>query len=88
MALLAVAEELVFRGVLRHIIVQYTKNRIILIFFSAALFGLAHWFLGPDVVLSAFFLGIVLMYLYVKTGSLLPSILTHYVHNFTAPYPW
>ena len=70
MALLAVAEELTFRGVLRHIIERFTKSRIILIFFSAALFGLAHWYLGPDVVLSAFFLGIVLMYLYVKTGSL------------------
>ena len=73
---------------LRHIIDRYTKSRINLIFFSAVLFGLAHWFLGPDVVLSAFFLGIVLMYLYIKTGSLLPSILTHYFHNVTALYPW
>ena len=88
MALLVVVEELAFRGVLRHIIERYTKSRIILIFLSAVLFGLAHWFRGPDFVLSAFFLGIVLMYLYVKTGSFLPSILTHSGNNFIALYPW
>jgi sodium transport system permease protein len=74
----AVCEELAFRGFvlsgLRHL---GHKWRAIII--SSVLFGVAHGILQQSILASL--LGTVLGYLAVQSGSLLPGMVYHFVHN-------
>ncbi len=74
----AICEELAFRGFilsgLRHL---GHKWRAIVI--TSLFFGITHALLQQSIV--AFLLGLVLGYIAVQTGSLLPSILYHVTHN-------
>jgi len=74
----AICEELAFRGFIlsgfRHL-----GRRWRAIIFSAVLFGLTHGILQQS--LMAFFLGLVLGYLAIQTGSLLPPMVFHFFHN-------
>ncbi len=79
MALLpAVCEELAFRGFIlsgfRHLGYRWRA-----IAFSAVFFGLTHGILQQS--LLACFVGVVIGVLAVQTGSLLPCVLFHLVHN-------
>ena len=75
----AVAEEIAFRGLLQHWLhVAIRPWRALLI--ASALFTVLHF-----TVLSApylFLVGMLLGYAKWKTGSLYPSILIHFLHNF------
>jgi sodium transport system permease protein len=77
----ALCEELAFRGFilsgLRHL---GHKRRAIII--SALLFGISHAFFQQSVV--ATLLGVVIGYMAVQTGSLLPGIVFHFMHNALA----
>ena len=82
-----VLEEMLFRGViLRSFMQQYSRTEAIL--WSSLLFGLAH--LNPYQFVTAFFLGVLLGWLYHRTHSLWPSILLHAVYNtfVTFGYGW
>jgi sodium transport system permease protein len=74
----ALCEELAFRGFilsgLRHL--GHTRRAIAL---SAIFFGLAHTIFQQSIL--AFIMGLVLGYLAVQTGSLLPGVLFHMTHN-------
>ena len=74
----AICEELAFRGFilsgLRHF---GSKGTAILI--SSLFFGIMHAILQQSI--NAFFFGLVLGYIAVQTGSLLPCILFHFSHN-------
>jgi sodium transport system permease protein len=74
----AICEELAFRGFilsgLRHM--GSTWGAIVV---SSLLFGVTHGILQQSI--SAAVVGVVLAYLAVKTGSLLPGIVFHVVHN-------
>jgi hypothetical protein len=73
-----IVEELFFRGFL-YPALRKKVGSILSIFLSAALFSLLHMtFVG---FLPIFFLGILLAYIYEKSGSLLPSITIHIIHN-------
>ncbi len=82
LALTAVAEEFTSRSVLKGIIERYSKNKLIIIGLSSLIFALAHWSLGIPSVISAFLAGMILMGLFLATGSIMPSIVAHYVINF------
>ncbi len=74
----AVCEELAFRG----FILSGCRNlgntwRAIVV--SAIFFGVTHGFLQQSI--NACLLGIVLGYLAVKSGSLLPGVVFHFLHN-------
>ena len=77
-------EEVFFRGIILVLFMRrYSLRKAI--FFSVLVFALAH--LGElsleaiiDVV-SIFFMGLLFTYLVLKTGSLLPGIIFHYVHD-------
>jgi uncharacterized protein len=74
-------EELLFRGViLNGFLKRYSPMKAILL--SSFLFGLIH--LNPWQFITAFGLGLMLGWLYWKTGSLLPCIFLHYVNNALA----
>jgi sodium transport system permease protein len=74
----ALCEELAFRGFilsgLRHI-----GHKWAAIALTSVFFGLAHGILQQS--LSAFFVGMIIGYIAVKTGSIWPGVLYHLVHN-------
>ena len=73
-----IVEELFFRGFL-YPALRKKVGAVLSILLSAALFSLLHMtFVG---FLSIFFLGILLAYVYERSGSLLPSITIHIIHN-------
>lgn len=75
----AVAEELVFRGILQSDLARTTGNVHAAVFVSAAVFSFIHFqFFGffPRMIL-----GIILGYLYITSGNLLVSILMHFTNN-------
>lgn len=74
----AVCEELAFRGFilsgLRHM-----GHRWLAILLSSAFFGITHGILQQS--LAACIVGVVIGYLAVQTGSLLPGVIYHLTHN-------
>jgi sodium transport system permease protein len=74
----AICEELAFRGFilsgLRHL--GHKWGAIVL---SSVFFGLAHFMLQQS--LAAIIIGVVIGYVAVKTGSIFPGMLYHFVHN-------
>ncbi|MBO4851949.1 MAG: CPBP family intramembrane metalloprotease [Prevotella sp.] len=77
-----VVEELVFRGAVLRVLLQGTTRHWGAIALSAALFALAH--ANPAQVPHAFCLGLLLGWMYYRTGSVIPGIMTHWVNNTVA----
>ena len=80
-ALLMIApifEEIICRGI---ILEQLKKryNAVIAIFVSSLIFGLIHMNFNQGI--NAFFIGAIFGMAYVKTNSLIPSILLHFANN-------
>ena len=76
-----VTEEVLFRGlILRGFLANYPKRRAILL--SALLFALMHT--NPWQFVSTFVAGVLLAWLLVETGSLVPCLFAHAVANATA----
>jgi sodium transport system permease protein len=77
----AICEELAFRGFilsgLRHL-----GHKWAAIVLASVFFGLTHFMLQQS--LSACVIGVVIGYVAVKTGSLFPGVLYHFVHNSTS----
>ncbi|HEX5104197.1 MAG TPA: ABC transporter permease subunit/CPBP intramembrane protease, partial [Pirellulaceae bacterium] len=74
----AICEELAFRGFILSGL-RRMGHKWGAIAVTSLFFGLAHGILQQS--LSAFFVGIVIGYIVVKTGSLWPGMLYHLVHN-------
>lgn len=78
-----VFEELFFRGAItRQLLSAYSPGKAI--FISALVFGVIH--LNPIQVFTAFFLGLLLGWMYYKTASLVPCILLHVLNNSLSVY--
>ncbi len=78
----AISEEVLFRGILQPILIKSTRNIHIAIIITAAIFSAFHLqFYG---FLPRFFLGIILGYLYVASGSLWLPIIAHFTNNAIA----
>jgi membrane protease YdiL (CAAX protease family) len=76
----AFVEELFFRGAILTSLLPYGKGGAIL--FSAILFGVMHQ--SIDQLLYATVAGVVLGFLYVKTRSIWPCILLHFLNNVSS----
>ena len=78
------AEEVVFRGaVLRSLLHTFgDKYHWIAIAASALLFGLIHFNLAQGI--HAFIIGLLLGWLYYRTGSIIPGVVLHWVNNTIA----
>ena len=75
-----VAEELVFRGaILRALLTWKPERRWMMVFVSAFIFALVH--LNPDQMPHAFVAGILLGWMYMRTGSVIPGVAFHLVNN-------
>ena len=78
-----ILEELLFRGAVEKLLLQqYTPAKAIL--FSALIFGVFH--LNPAQIVPAFFMGLMLGWMYYKTGSLIPCIVVHILNNSLSVY--
>jgi len=79
-------EEVFFRGIILVLFLRLFSERRA-IFLAAFLFAIIHLDpLNMDLhiivdVISIFFMGLLFTYLVLKTGSLLPAIIFHYVHD-------
>ena len=74
----AICEELAFRGFILSGL-RRMGHKWGAIALTSVIFGLAHGILQQS--LSAFFVGMVIGYIAVKTGSIWPGVLYHLVHN-------
>ncbi|MBR3456074.1 MAG: CPBP family intramembrane metalloprotease [Bacteroidaceae bacterium] len=73
------AEEVVFRGAVCRSLLRKGVPTGLTVLISAMLFGLIHF--NPAQIPFAFVMGIVLGYIYCRTGSLVPTIITHILNN-------
>lgn len=80
-ALGPVVEELVFRGGATKALLRNYKPAVAIVV-SGLIFGIVH--LNPPQIVGAGLSGIVMAWLYYKTGSLIPVILMHIVNNSMA----
>ena len=78
----AIGEEFIFRGILQRVLGGWFKNVHVGIFVAAFLFSAMHvQFFG---FFPRFFLGLLLGYVYLYSGSLLLPILIHFLNNASA----
>ena len=82
LALTAVSEEFVFRGVFAVVAARYLPGTAAMVLVAAIVFALIHWSHGLASMVVAGIAGVALMALYLRTGSVLPGIAAHYAINF------
>ena len=80
--MVAIVEELVFRGYMFAFIREHTSNKPIIVIISSLAFGLIHWSGGLHVVFVTSLIGAVFMIVYIKMRSLPSIMLAHFVVNF------
>lgn len=79
-----VAEEMVFRGaILRQLLTLFSRRfHWVAIVVSALIFGAIHLNMAQGI--HAFVIGLLLGWLYYRTGSIVPGIVLHWVNNTVA----
>lgn len=82
LALVAVSEEIIYRTLLAALVFRYLPGAFWVVVLSSVVFAFIHWGHGPSNVIAAFISGIIFMILYLRTRSLLPPVLAHYIANF------
>jgi membrane protease YdiL (CAAX protease family) len=89
-AVVAIAEEVVFRGYLLRRLRCLTGNVSLSVVLATALFAVGHRYEGPSGVLAVGVLGAVFSIVYLRTRSLAPVIVMHFLQDFVAIVllPW
>ena len=77
-----VAEEIVFHGAVLRELLQMVSHRWTAIAISALVFALIHG--NPAQMPHAFLIGLLLGWMYWRTGSILPGVVFHWVNNSVA----
>lgn len=78
-----VVEEMVFRGCVLHSLLKWRpQRRWLMIGVSALVFALIH--LNPAQMPHAFLIGLLLGWMYARTGSIVPGVVYHWVNNSAA----
>ena len=75
-------EELVMRGAVLRALLKWNENHWAGIAISAVLFSLIH--ANPAQMPHAFLAGLLLGWLYYRTGSIIPGVVVHWVNNSVA----
>ena len=83
-ALVAVSEELVFRGAFPRIILRCGGSSGVALFVSTVMFGLAHWSLGLGSIVQTALIGLWFGITAQSSRSLWPVIIAHYVVDLVA----
>lgn len=77
-----IAEEVVFRGSILRALLSAFSNRWVAIVVSALLFSLAHG--NPVQMPHAFVVGVLIGWMFYRTGSIAPGVVFHWVNNTIA----
>lgn len=78
----AIGEELLFRGIIQNLTIQWTQKTWLGIIIAAFFFSALHMqFTG---FLPRFLIGVVLGWLYVGSQNILIPMIYHFLHNFTS----
>ncbi len=77
-----IAEEVVFRGAILRRLLDIGGHPWVAIIGSALIFGAIHGNMAQ--FYHAFFMGLLLGWIYLRTGSILPGIIIHWVNNSIA----
>lgn len=80
--LVALLEELVFRGLAHAALSRITDQPLVIAVVSGLAFGLIHWSGGAHAVMVTTVIGMVFMAVYLRTRSLPALVLAHFVVNF------
>lgn len=88
LALAAISEEIGYRVIMARVLRGFTANAIVIVVVSALVFGAYHWPHGLANVFSASLSGAIYMTLYLKCGSILPSMAVHYATNLIGFHAW
>lgn len=76
-------EEMMYRGIVLNALLKKYSDKIALIV-SSLIFGIMHFSLFQSI--NAFFIGIIIGYLFIKTKSLYLCIFIHFCNNFIVMY--
>lgn len=79
--LVAVSEEVVFRGLAFHACKRLNLRPILVFMLPAVAFAAIHWSSSPRNWVFAFLFGLLLMIPTYRTGSIVPAVVSHYVAN-------
>lgn len=74
-----IVEEVVFRGAILRVLLEGSSRHWVPIAISAVLFALVHG--NPAQMPHAFCIGLLLGWMYYRTGSIIPGIMLHWVNN-------
>ena len=83
-AVVAVAEETVFRGYLIHRILALTGSRAAAVVLSSLLFALGHGYEGTAGVITVGLMGLFFALAYLWRGSLVAPITMHFIQDFAS----
>jgi membrane protease YdiL (CAAX protease family) len=83
-AVVAVAEETIFRGYVLHRLREWTGNTSLSVLLSAALFAIGHGYEGAAGMITVGFLGIVFAVVYLWRGSLAAPMVMHFCQDLVA----
>ena len=84
--LVPLAEELVFRGGILRTLLNWRPNAWAMIALSALIFAVVH--LNPLQMPHAFLVGLLLGWMYWRTGSIVPGVVLHWINNTAAYLLW
>jgi membrane protease YdiL (CAAX protease family) len=84
LALVAVVEEVVFRGLYFTILGRHVADTGRVFAVSSLVFGLIHWSLGIGAIIHTAIVGAIFMVSVWKTGSVFPIIIAHFLVNYVS----
>lgn len=79
-------EEIIYRGIAIGQLKTITLDTCVLVTVSTLLFVAIHWSMGPGTWIEAGLWGALWAYLYIKTNSLLPIMIAHFLYDVASIY--
>ncbi len=83
-AVVAVAEEIIFRGYLMLRLHAVTRSSLAAAILSSVIFSLGHGYEGTAGVMTVGFMGLFFALVYLSRGSLVAPIVMHFLQDFTS----
>ncbi len=84
MFLVAIVEEIIFRGFSFTVLQKKLNNIPITVILSSLLFGIIHWSLGVHAIINTAIIGAIFMIVMWKTRSVIPLIIAHFLVDYIA----
>jgi membrane protease YdiL (CAAX protease family) len=79
----AICEEFIYRGFAQFVFQDWSHSVLVGLFASSLLFSVAHLYQGRKGLVSTFAVGMLFASVRAWTGTLLPTIVGHFVADFT-----